>query len=168
MIVSATATSDRHFVILRSDMGALIRASGPDFDVDAFLADCPLPDARANYYVISPMRFLVSMLLVSTLVSGCSLGESGIRRGTPITHVQLDLGEPDVISDSSGDQTRFYVPMNRPKEEWPWDAPRTFYYLDRNLAVTFECGKAVGAETINAETRRLTLEPLVQRHGDAE
>ena len=113
------------------------------------------------------MRSAISLVVVSALLSGCSLGESGIRRGTPITHVQLDFGEPDVISDRSGDLTRFYVPAKRPREEWPWDAPRTFYYLDRNLAVTFECGKAIRAEAIDARTREQTLEPLVRRHGGA-
>jgi len=107
------------------------------------------------------------MLLATAVLCGCSLGESGIRRGTPITHVQLDRGRPDVISDSSGDLTRFYVPTNRPEAEWPWDAPRTFYYLDRNLAVTFERGKAVRAETIDAEMRERTLKPLVRRQGGA-
>src|SRR5687768_14996621 len=117
--------------------------------------------------VIPHMRSAISLLVISTLLGGCSPGERGIRRGTPITHVQSDFGEPDVISDSSGDLTRFYVPTNRPREEWPWEAPRTFYYLDRNLAVTFERGKAVRAEAIDAETRERMLEPLVRRHGGA-
>ncbi len=113
------------------------------------------------------MRSVISMLLVSAVLSGCSIRESGIRQWTSITDVQLELGEPDVISDSSGDLTRFYVPTNRPKEQWPRDAPRTFYYLDRNLAVTFERGEAVRAEAIDPETRRVTLEPLTRRHGGA-
>jgi hypothetical protein len=102
------------------------------------------------------------------MLGGCSLDGSGLRWGTPITSLQADYGEPNVISDSSGDLTRFYVPTNRPREEWPWDAPRTFYYLDRNFAVTFVRGKAVRAGAIDAATREQTLEPLVRRHGGAE
>jgi hypothetical protein len=103
------------------------------------------------------------------LLAGCAANDTaGIRRGTPITHVQTDYGIPDVIADRSGDQKRYYVPSHRPESEWPADAPRTFYYLDRGLAVTFVSGKAVGAEPINADFRERVLSPLVRRHGGAE
>ena len=105
---------------------------------------------------------LTTCVLILVVVAGCSLGNTGIRRGTPITHIQANFGEPDVVSDSSGDLTRFYVPTNRPMEEWPSDAPRTFYYLERNLSVSFERRKAARAEAIDPATRRVTLEPLVQ------
>ncbi len=101
------------------------------------------------------------------LLVGCSVDGGGVRRGTPITHVQLDYGVPDVISDESGDEKRFYVPTNRPEYQWPADAPRTFYYLNRNLAVTFVLGKAVRSAPIGAEEREHVLLPLVRRHGGA-
>ena len=113
------------------------------------------------------MRCTIPPLAILILLDGCATVESGVRHGTPITHVQADYGEPDVISDQSGDLERFYVPAQRPKEEWPWHAPRTFYYLDRDLAVTFVRGKAVRATKIDAETREHTLLPLVRRHGGA-
>ena len=112
-----------------------------------------------------------TVILVSctaALLVGCSGGGgNGIRRGTPITHVQLDYGLPDVISDRSGDLKRFYVPTDRPEYEWPADAPRTFYYLDRDLAVTFVSGKAVRSEAIDAGLRERVLLPLVRQHGGA-
>lgn len=114
------------------------------------------------------MRCVHCLLLVALLLSGCSLGASGVRRGTSITTVQFDFGQPDAISDCSGDLARFYVPTDRPEDEWPWDAPRAFYYLDRNLAVIFVRGKAVRADPIDDETREQTLEPLIQRHHAAE
>ena len=81
------------------------------------------------------------------------LGESGIRRGTSITDVQADFGLPDVISDASVDELRLYVPAKRPAYEWPADAPRTFYYLERNLAVESVSGNAVYAGSIDADIK---------------
>jgi hypothetical protein len=108
----------------------------------------------------------VAAMLVA--VAGCSsAGHARIRRGTPITLVQRDVGVPDVIADESGDQKRYYVPAKRPPEEWPADAPRTFYYLDRNLAVTFVLGKAVKSEPIRPEQRE-RLAALVRRDAAAE
>lgn len=76
-----------------------------------------------------------------------------VRPGTPITHVQLEYGLPDVISDTSGDLARSYAPSSRPAEEWPAEAPRTFYYLDRDLAVTFVLGRATAAGPIEPGLR---------------
>jgi hypothetical protein len=109
----------------------------------------------------------VILACTSALLVGCSEQGGGVRRGTPITHVQLDYGVPDVISDESGDQVRYYVPAHRPESEWPADAPRTFYYLDRGLAVTFVSGRAVSSAPIDAEVRELVLLPLIRRHGGA-
>ena len=88
-----------------------------------------------------------------------------MRDGTPITQVQAEYALPDVISDESGDLQRFYVPSRRPPWEWPAEAARTFYYLDRDLAVKFVRGKAVSATSIGKELRESTLEPLVRRAG---
>jgi hypothetical protein len=110
----------------------------------------------------------VILACIAVLMVGYSGNNGSIRRGTPITHVQLDYGLPDVISDSSGDETRYYVPTNRPEYEWPADAPRTFYYLERGLAVTFVSGKTVTAEPIDADLRERVLLPLVLRHGGEE
>ena len=57
---------------------------------------------------------------------------------------------------------RFYVPTNRPESEWPADAPRTFYYIDQDLAVTFIVGKAVRSEPIEPELRDQVLLPLTR------
>ena len=108
----------------------------------------------------------VALPAVLILANGCTPVESGVRHGTPITHVQADYGMPDVISDRSGDLERFYVPAHRPESEWPWDAPRT-YYLDRNLPITFVRGRAVRATAIDAEARELMLLPLVRRQAVA-
>jgi hypothetical protein len=115
------------------------------------------------------MRFPHLIIACAVIfVSGCAAdGTAGVRRGTPITHVQAEFGLPDVIADSSGDQERYYVPSHRPEDEWPADAPRTFFYLDRGLAVTFVSGKAVGAEPIDADLRERVLLPLVRRHAGA-
>jgi hypothetical protein len=109
------------------------------------------------------MRELCIILLCAVIaVSGCAKSEHGIRLESPITHVQADLGLPDVISDRWGGQARYYAPTSRPAHEWPPDAPRTFYYLDRGLAVTFLRGKAVRAERIDPRLRDQVLRPLVR------
>ena len=105
----------------------------------------------------------VLLACVVPLIAGCSGGTVGIRRGTPITHVQRDHGLPDVISDRSGDQVRYYVPADRPEHEWPPDAPRTFYYVDRDLAVTFVSGRTVQSEVIDSDLKHRILRPLVRR-----
>ena len=109
----------------------------------------------------------IILACIAVLLVGCSSSSGNIRYGTPITHAQADYGVPDVISDESGDQKRFYVPTDRPESEWPADAPRTFYYLDRDLAITFVFGKAVTSGPIDAEERELVLLPLVRRHRGA-
>lgn len=109
------------------------------------------------------MRILRLPILSLAILSGCMLGESGIRRGTPITHTQADFGIPDVISDQSGDETRDYLPTNRPAEEWPADAPRTFYYLDRDIAVTFVSGKAVRARPMTDQENEAVSELLIRQ-----
>lgn len=86
-----------------------------------------------------------------------AFGTTGIRPGTPITQVQADCGRPDAISDAAGDQTRFYRPTDRPEYEWSADALRTFYYLGRDLAVTFVLGRAVRAGPIDPELRDVVL-----------
>jgi hypothetical protein len=109
----------------------------------------------------------VILACTAALLGSCAGNSGAIPRGTPITHVQLDYGLPDAISDESGSETRYYVPTKRPEHEWPADAPRTFYYLDRDLAVTFVCGETVRSEPIDAEVREQVLLPLIQRHGGA-
>jgi hypothetical protein len=124
--------------------------------------------ASERHSVIPHMRRSTFILACTTaLLVGCSVESGGVRRGTPITQVQLDYGNPDVISDTSGDEKRFYVPTNRPEYEWPADAHRTFYYLERNMAVMFVLGKAVSSTPIPAEEREQVLLPLVRRHGGA-
>jgi hypothetical protein len=107
-------------------------------------------------------RKLFNLACLVVAISGCAAESAdGIRKGTPITHVQADHGLPDVICDTSGDQARYYVPTDRPKDEWPADAPRTFYYLKQDLAVTFVLGKATNVAPIEAELRSAVLLPLV-------
>jgi hypothetical protein len=109
------------------------------------------------------LRFsIVACMFV--LLAGCAPSGGGIGRGTPITQVQLEYGTPDVFSDVSGDEGRDYVPTNRPEEEWPWSAPRTFYYLDRDFAVTFVRGRVEHARPIDPGLREHVLVPLVQRN----
>jgi len=112
------------------------------------------------------MRWCALLILPLTLLSACTHnGGDAIQRGTPITHVQFDIGLPDVISDQFGDLARFYTPTSRPAEEWPAEAPRTFYYLPRNLAVTFVRGAVVRTEAIDPETREYILSQVLRRQG---
>jgi hypothetical protein len=114
------------------------------------------------------MRFSTTILVCTlAILVGCSADGNGIHRGTPITHVQLDYGLPDVIADRSGDLKRYYVPSDRPESEWPTDAPRTFYYLERNLEVTFVSGRAIRSGPIDTEEREHILIPLIRRYNGA-
>ena len=58
---------------------------------------------------------------------------------------------------------RYYVTADRPEHEWPADAPRTFYYVDRDLAVTFVSGRTVQSEVIHSDLKHRILRPLVRR-----
>lgn len=108
---------------------------------------------------------LSSLLVLAVIIPGCttlSAQRNTIPRGTQITEVQLEFGLPDVISDESGDLARFYTPGDRPKYEWPAEAPRTFYYIDRNLEVVFVRGARVRTGDISAE-RMQTLTRMLER-----
>ena len=97
------------------------------------------------------MRFLVVVTLAS--LAGCVSNDAD-----SITDVQADLGLPDAISDSSGDQQRFYSPHDRPAYEWPADSPRTFYYLYHDLQVSFTLGRVVEQSQTEPSTRRIVEE----------
>jgi hypothetical protein len=94
---------------------------------------------------------LVLAICVSCLF-GCTVSRPSI------TEVQFRLGTPDVISDRSGDQERFYSPYCRPVAEWPADAPRAFYYLSRDLMITFVGGREVSRVEIPSELRSGVLQ----------
>ena len=73
--------------------------------------------------IMRRLRVLVVSAGLGAMAAGCML-DGGVRRGAMITSVQAELGLPDVISDSAGDRSRFYVPTDRPEHEWAWEAPR--------------------------------------------
>lgn len=100
-------------------------------------------------------RFLV-ILLLSSLPACAStspphIEPTGFAIGRGITQVQTEHGLPDVISDRSGDQERFYPATDRPEYEWPADAPRTFYYLRQNVQATFVLGRLTQSGAIDVE-----------------
>src|SRR5689334_1401932 len=89
------------------------------------------------------------------VILSCALSMAGcVDRRPTITQVQLWYGRPDMISDESGDLMRSYLPNHRPEEEWPAEAPRTFYYLNQNIAVTFVNGREVSRSKLNSEMRK--------------
>ena len=91
------------------------------------------------------------------------IGLVGCTTSRPsITVVQFQLGTPDAISDRSGDLERYYSPYSRPIEEWPANAPRTFYYLKEDLMITFVGGREVSRSRIPTETRRGTLQRIAE------
>ncbi|HYE19128.1 MAG TPA: hypothetical protein VEA69_11825 [Tepidisphaeraceae bacterium] len=100
-------------------------------------------------------RIVLRLAFAGVCVGGCVANnqDRAIRPGTPITHVQFDFGVPDVISDESGSEGRFYSPYDRPPFEWPADAPRTFFYFDRNVQVVFVNGKSTTSSPIDAELK---------------
>jgi hypothetical protein len=119
---------------------------------------------RGTIRVVGNRKYGIAVFLSLVYATvGCAASRDGVRVGEPMTHVQADLGRPDVISDSSGDEVIFYTPYNRPPDEWPWSAPRTFYYLGRDLEVTFERGRVTSVQGISASRRKM-LEDLVARH----
>lgn len=88
------------------------------------------------------MRYTAfSLTCLFTTFAGCAAGDGAVWKDMSVSRVRAELGPPDVIGERSGDQERFYVPHNPPEHEWPADAVRTFYYTDRDLAVTFERGR---------------------------
>lgn len=97
-------------------------------------------------------------ILLLLLLGGCAMSEKASPSspmGASITQVQTWYGLPDVISDRSGDLERYYSPTNRPAHEWPAEATRTFYYLDRGVVITFVHGQAVEVGPLSDEDRQL-------------
>jgi hypothetical protein len=113
------------------------------------------------------MRSRVVLFFAAFVALGCAsrtASTSAIPSGTEITVVQCRFGIPDVISDDSGDLQRFYLSSDRPQEEWPAAAPRTFYYLNENRAITFVQGKSVRCEPIDSDLKKKVLVPFIARH----
>ena len=103
------------------------------------------------------------------LVGGCGAARgNAIRPGTTLARVQVEYGTPDVIYEASADEGRYYAPANRPAYEWPADARRTFYYLQRDVGVTFVSGKVTHVAPIDPALRERVLLPLLRRQGGAD
>jgi hypothetical protein len=103
---------------------------------------------------------LLTLLCIAVSLSGCSLGESGVQSGTPITRIIEQYGEPDVISERSGDLIRYYTPEQPVEYAWPAEAPKTLYYLDRDIAIKFVLGSAKKVEKITPDERKRLVDLL--------
>ncbi|HZN63667.1 MAG TPA: hypothetical protein VFB66_00070 [Tepidisphaeraceae bacterium] len=106
-----------------------------------------------------PARSILVCLLAFS--AGCAAGDGAVWKDMSVSRVRAELGRPDVIGEESGDEARFYVPHNPPEHAWPAGAVRTFYYLDRNVAVTFERGRVVSTAPIDPRRRQSVLLPLI-------
>jgi hypothetical protein len=103
------------------------------------------------------------------VLSGCAIScpdGSSISRGVDEATVQTRFGLPDAISDTSGDQRRFYSPFNRPEDEWPRTAAKEFYYLRSTSAFRFQGGKLVAVYSIQNSDLRSLVERIVERTED--
>jgi len=107
------------------------------------------------------LRLFISLTLLLgsiTLVSGCTPQpppDTRVAMGTRITDVQAQFGLPDLIVDHLNGFCRAYTPKDRPATEWPADVPRTFYYLDRDMEVSFVRGEATGVSHISPDERQI-------------
>lgn len=108
------------------------------------------------------MRHVLLLILTLLLIAGCTHRPNDIGRGISNTHVQTELGLPDVISDFSGDKIRYYSPHNRPAYDWPVGSPRTYYYIARDLKIRFVHGQAVEIADIDDRIEERLLRDVSQ------
>lgn len=108
------------------------------------------------------MPFVASMLLICSCSDSDNAGDTISSIPTPALSQSLsDI--PDVVSDASEEDEKFYLPTDREVRSWPAHAPRIHYYLNRNQAITFVDGKKVAVEPIPPGLRQQVLVPLTRR-----
>jgi hypothetical protein len=118
-------------------------------------------NATALFNIARMLRHLISGLLAIgsvALISGCTPQtppDTRVAMGTHITDVQAQFGLPDLIVDHMNGFCRAYTPKDRPATEWPADVPRTFYYLDRDMEVSFVRGEATAVSHLSPDERQV-------------
>ena len=105
-------------------------------------------------------------IVLRAVAAGCAADGVTVRKGMRYSEVRGQCGAPDVISERAGDEERFFVPEDAPgiRRGYGWAADTlTYYYLERDLAVTFASGRVVRTARIDPRRRDGVLLPLVAR-----
>ena len=61
------------------------------------------------------------------------------------------VGEPNAISERSGDLERLYRPGTTHQYKWPRYAEKTYYYLDLKIQITTKYGRVLKVSPIEEE-----------------
>jgi hypothetical protein len=80
-------------------------------------------------------------VVIPFMLLGCqstSNYSTEITKGMSKQQVIRDIGQPDIIEETSGDESRYYRPGDQIiyKYRWPESSTKTFFYLNRYLAIT--------------------------------
>jgi hypothetical protein len=84
----------------------------------------------------------------------------GVEIGMSATEVEWQLGVPEVISESSGDQTRFTAAASPRGEAWREVWKREYFYMTRDVVVEFRSDRVHAVSKIDSQVRFHILEPL--------
>ena len=116
--------------------------------------------------------FWFTMVMCTTvfLLSGCErkyIIDDIVYENMSAKKLKTVLGAPDVISESSGDLTRFYRPDEPPVYKWPY-YKKNYYYLDRNIQVVTKKGRVVKSSSIDKCLKELWLLPIIKKKSDGQ
>jgi hypothetical protein len=117
---------------------------------------------------------LLGVTMLVTLLACCASPStlrcpdgSTISGGVDEAVVQAQYGLPDVIGESSGDETRLYSPYSRPEYYWPRKATTKLYYLGRDSTFRIENGGLVAVTVIDPELRSM-LQEIAERSTNSQ
>ncbi|MEN6307769.1 MAG: hypothetical protein ABFD91_08445 [Anaerohalosphaeraceae bacterium] len=92
------------------------------------------------------------------VIGGCiETSKEKISIGLSEQQVKNELGIPDFISESSGDQVRTYKGNVSPKYKWPDDAIKKYYYMNTSKEYIFKNNHLLEVRDISEERRERLL-----------
>jgi hypothetical protein len=103
-------------------------------------------------------RLLSAIVAVALFVAGCASHGTDRRKRSVA---------PDLISESGGDEGRFYLPDNPPRDEWP-RASRTEFYLAQRKRVYYRPGEPPLTDPLDEEAAEIVRGLVEQLHAARE
>lgn len=90
-----------------------------------------------------------------------------LRRGLPERKLTDKIGQPDMIGQTQGGQTRYYFPGESPVEVWEEkDLVTNYYYLDRGYKISVTDERVRETDSISREELDAILPMVRSRRGN--
>jgi hypothetical protein len=109
-------------------------------DQMTYLRDIHVPSLPFTVNLLRSLTIGICLTVVLQIF-GCqtmTINTFEAMKGMSEEQVICNIGQPDIIEETSGDQSRYYRPGDQIiyKYKWPETSTKTFFYLNRYLAIT--------------------------------